>query len=329
MNKFFGLLLTATFLAPLSFAQAMDEGNDFHSMVRRLDAKANSLVLEGREGNEDKGRDSLGIIARIEQAISEGDDVAIRFIDQVQSYKGLLESFGFYQLSNAEPSSSSHFFSEIPVEDLEQIERDHELAQALQGLDIEERSSRGAQALIEGSPQHKIESRLDLYNDFQPVRDFFGSTVYIEAKKQKEGNEIHAIDELHESLVAIALPIADTIFPENGKLSLKETADSLKNFLRETPDLLANYRYEEKQVDLATAETMIDGVYQNDMNPALCSHTFNLARQLFDFGSPDGMRLLLDAVSENSLTRGGCLAGRRNRQLKELCTMLMHNGLGE
>jgi hypothetical protein len=329
MNKFLGLLLAATFLAPLNPAQAMDEENDFHSMVRRLDAKVNSLVLDGAEGNEDQGKDALNILGQIETAIRENDESAIIFFDQMEYYKGLLESFGFYQLNNAEPSSSSHFLSEIPAENIEQVERDYALAQAVQALEIEERSSRGAQAPIEGSPQHKIESHLDLYNDFQPVRDFFGSAIYIEAKKQKEGEEIHGIDEFHESLVAIVLPTADKIFPENGKLSLKETADSLKKFLQERPDLLENYSYEGKQVDLATMEAMIDGVYQDDMNPALCSHTFNLARQLFDFGSPDGMRLLLDAVSENSLTHGGCPAGRRNRQLKELCTMLMYNGLGE
>jgi len=312
MNKFLGLLLAATFLAPLSPAQAMDEENDFHSMVRRLDAKVNSLILDGAEGNEVKGRDSLGIIARIERAISEGDDVAIRFIDQVQSYKGLLKDFGFEQLNHAEQS-------------------DHELAQALQELDMQGRSPRASHdpQIIEGSPMHKIYSHLDLYKDFQPVRDFFGLPIYEQARAQKVGQEVHGIDASYDSLVARVLPIADIIFPENGKMSLKETADSLKKFLRETPDLLANYRYEGKQVDLATMETMIDGVYQDDMNPALCSHAFNLARQLFPFGSEDGMYRLIDAVAENSLTGGGCLDGRRGRQLKELCSMLMHNGLGE
>ena len=331
MNKFLGLLLVATFLAPLSPAQAMDEENEFHSMTRQLEAKVNSLVLDGAPGNEDKGQDALNILARIETAIRENNESAIIFFDQMQYYKGLLESFGFYQLSNAEPSYASSSPLEIPIEYLEQVQLDHELAQALQELDMQGRSPTASHdpQIIEGSPMHKIYSHLDLYKDFQPVRDFFGSAVYIEAKKQKVGQEVHGIDASYNSLLAAVLPIADKIFPENGKLSLKETADSLKKFIRETPDLLANYSYEGKQVDLATMETMIDGVYQNDMNPALCSHAFNLARQLFDFGSPDGMRLLLDAVAENSLTHGGCPAGRRGRQLKELCTMLMYNGLGE
>lgn len=335
MNKFLGLLLTATFLVSLSSAQAMDEEHEFHSMTRQLEAKVNSLVLDGAQGNEDKGHDALKILAQIERAICEGDERAILFFDQADYYKGLLKDFGFEQQNNAEPSSS---LLEIPMEDLEQVQLDHELAQALQKLDMQGRSPRVSHdpQIIEGTPEHKINFHPEyarLYNDFDPMRAFFGPTIYERAKIKDENGQdsnVHiAMDPFYLEHVTTVLGIADTIFPENGILSLKETADSLKKFLQERPDLLANYSYEGKQVDLATMETMIDGVYQDDMNPALCSHTFNLARQLFDLGREDGMHRLIDAISENSLTGGGCLDGRRDRQLRELCTMLMHNGLGE
>ena len=293
MNKFFGLLLFFSFLAPLNIVQAMDDDdNDNDNDNDRLLAQA-LFNLDERERS----------------TISSSSSSSA----QVESDWLLAQAL--FDLDERERSTTTSSSSSSSSAQHKQEESDFLLARALSGLDME--------------PGASLRGQINKHPNIKQLREKFAPTAKFmdESTKSKQDASVHFMDVFYKANVDILIGAADELFPTSGTLTVEQVKEQLKKALTEHPYLFDGYTYQGTPVTQKDMEEHIDKTCQADMQPKLCSHAFNLALQLADSGDVHGFHRLFDAIAENYLTEGGCLEGRLNRQFVALSSMLMTCGL--